>query len=159
MYKICRRNFQLFPDKIQDFHEINERFGLFFEFSISLEMVNIVRNQILQISENFYKMYFCFSEFTPNMQGARKANYSVFVDSKNKERVRKKMFSNSIKLIRNCQLISARNYAFKSDLKIKWNRPEKISCIKPEKSGDKQPLENVKEKYILGFEESKEFQE
>lgn len=31
---------------------------------------------------------------------------------------------------------SARTYAFKSDLKIKWVRPEKISCIKPEKSGD-----------------------
>ncbi|EDW79660.1 uncharacterized protein Dwil_GK17900 [Drosophila willistoni] len=29
-----------------------------------------------------------------------------------------------------------REYAFKSDLKIKWVRPEKISCIKPEKSGD-----------------------
>lgn len=29
-----------------------------------------------------------------------------------------------------------RDYAFKSDLKIKWVRPEKISCIKPEKSGD-----------------------
>lgn len=29
-----------------------------------------------------------------------------------------------------------RNYAFKSDLKIKWVRPEKIPCIRPEKSGD-----------------------
>ncbi|XP_037715898.1 28S ribosomal protein S15, mitochondrial [Drosophila subpulchrella] len=29
-----------------------------------------------------------------------------------------------------------REYAFKSDLKIKWVRPEKIACFKPEKSGD-----------------------
>lgn len=29
-----------------------------------------------------------------------------------------------------------RNYAFKSDLKIKWVRPEQIPCYKPEKSGD-----------------------
>lgn len=29
-----------------------------------------------------------------------------------------------------------RNYAFKSELKIKWVRPEKIPCIRPEKSGD-----------------------
>lgn len=32
--------------------------------------------------------------------------------------------------------IITRNYAFKSDLKIKWVRPEKIPCIRPEKSGD-----------------------
>lgn len=32
--------------------------------------------------------------------------------------------------------IISRNYAFKSDLKIKWVRPEKIPCIRPEKSGD-----------------------
>uniref|UniRef100_A0A182K6J0 Small ribosomal subunit protein uS15m n=1 Tax=Anopheles christyi TaxID=43041 RepID=A0A182K6J0_9DIPT len=33
-----------------------------------------------------------------------------------------------------------RTYALKSDLKIKWVRPEKIPCYKPEKSGDLQPL-------------------
>ncbi|XP_058831282.1 small ribosomal subunit protein uS15m [Topomyia yanbarensis] len=33
-----------------------------------------------------------------------------------------------------------RQYAFKSDLKIKWVRPEKIPCYKPEKSGDQQPI-------------------
>lgn len=30
----------------------------------------------------------------------------------------------------------SRNYAFKSDLKIKWIRPEKIPCVHPQKSGD-----------------------
>lgn len=42
-------------------------------------------------------------------------------------------------LIRNLTIFEskiARNYAFKSDLKIKWVRPEKIPCYKPEKSGD-----------------------
>ncbi|XP_053684598.1 28S ribosomal protein S15, mitochondrial [Sabethes cyaneus] len=34
----------------------------------------------------------------------------------------------------------SRHYAFKSDLKIKWVRPEKIPCFKPQKSGDMQPL-------------------
>uniref|UniRef100_A0A182PHJ5 Small ribosomal subunit protein uS15m n=1 Tax=Anopheles epiroticus TaxID=199890 RepID=A0A182PHJ5_9DIPT len=33
-----------------------------------------------------------------------------------------------------------RTYALKSDLKIKWVRPEKIPCYKPEKSGDLQAL-------------------
>lgn len=36
----------------------------------------------------------------------------------------------------NLTSIPCRSYAFKSDLKIKWVRPEKIPCIKPEKSGD-----------------------
>ncbi|XP_030384628.1 28S ribosomal protein S15, mitochondrial [Scaptodrosophila lebanonensis] len=36
-----------------------------------------------------------------------------------------------------------RQYAFKSDLKIKWVRPEKIPCIKPEKSGDLSKLPKV----------------
>lgn len=65
----------------------------------------------------------------------------------------------SLKYIRQYQLVLVRNYAFKSDLKIKWNRPEKISCIRPEKSGDQKTLEKVQEKYMLGFKESKEFQE
>jgi hypothetical protein len=63
--QILWRNFQLFPDNIQDFHEINERFGLFFEFSISLEMVDIVRLQILQISEKFIKCTFVFPNSHP----------------------------------------------------------------------------------------------
>ncbi|XP_058456265.1 small ribosomal subunit protein uS15m [Malaya genurostris] len=36
-----------------------------------------------------------------------------------------------------------RHYAFKSDLKIKWVRPEKIPCYKPEKSGDLQPMRTI----------------
>uniref|UniRef100_A0A1I8PAX0 Small ribosomal subunit protein uS15m n=1 Tax=Stomoxys calcitrans TaxID=35570 RepID=A0A1I8PAX0_STOCA len=52
-----------------------------------------------------------------------------------------------------------RQYAFKSDLKIKWVRPEKISCIRPEKSGDcsKLPAVNSKE-LMLGFNKSKELE-
>uniref|UniRef100_A0A8D8NMC3 Small ribosomal subunit protein uS15m n=1 Tax=Culex pipiens TaxID=7175 RepID=A0A8D8NMC3_CULPI len=38
----------------------------------------------------------------------------------------------------------SRNYAFKSDLKIKWVRPEKIPCYKPAKSGDLVPLPALK---------------
>lgn len=40
----------------------------------------------------------------------------------------------------NSASIISRHYAFKSDLKIKWVRPEKIPCFKPEKSGDMQPM-------------------
>lgn len=55
---------------------------------------------------------------------------------------------------------SVRQYAFKSDLKIKWNRPEKISCIRPEKSGDcsKLPPINPKDP-IIDFRDSKELKE
>ncbi|ALC41548.1 bonsai [Drosophila busckii] len=42
-----------------------------------------------------------------------------------------------------------REYAFKSDLKIKWVRPEKISCIKPEKSGDLGKLPPLHEDELL----------
>lgn len=38
----------------------------------------------------------------------------------------------------------SRSYAFKSDLKIKWVRPEKIPCYKPAKSGDLVPLPALK---------------
>lgn len=54
----------------------------------------------------------------------------------------------------------ARDYAFKSDLKIKWVRPEKIPCTKPEKSGDLGKLPSINEKeLLLGFKNSKELQE
>ncbi|PNF34983.1 hypothetical protein B7P43_G15622 [Cryptotermes secundus] len=54
-----------------------------------------------------------------------------------------------------CQII--RNYAFKSDLKIKWVRPPKIPCIKPEKSGDLASLPPVdKKQYPLEFQNSEE---
>lgn len=51
------------------------------------------------------------------------------------------MFSNSLKLnyLRSAvgqSIFLSRNYAFKTDLKVKWIRPEKIPSTKPEKSGD-----------------------
>jgi len=50
-----------------------------------------------------------------------------------------------------------RNYAFKSDLKIKWVRPPKIPSIKPEKSGDLAPVPPVDNKqYPLEFQKSEE---
>lgn len=50
-----------------------------------------------------------------------------------------------------------RDYAFKSDLKIKWVRPEKISCIKPEKSGDLAKLPPLNPNEILPeYKDSKE---
>ncbi|CAD7014604.1 28S ribosomal protein S15, mitochondrial [Ceratitis capitata] len=52
-----------------------------------------------------------------------------------------------------------RDYAFKSDLKIKWVRPEKIPCTKPEKSGDLGKLPAVNEKeFLLDYNNSKELQ-
>ncbi|KAH8371590.1 hypothetical protein KR093_008140 [Drosophila rubida] len=52
-----------------------------------------------------------------------------------------------------------REYAFKSDLKIKWVRPEKISCIKPEKSGDLGKLPPLDVNEILPeYKDSKELQ-
>lgn len=52
-----------------------------------------------------------------------------------------------------------RNYAFKSDLKIKWNRPEKIPCYKPEKSGDLKGFPKLdKKQVLLEFRDSKELQ-
>ncbi|XP_034102809.1 28S ribosomal protein S15, mitochondrial [Drosophila albomicans] len=52
-----------------------------------------------------------------------------------------------------------RDYAFKSDLKIKWVRPEKIASIRPEKSGDlgKLPPLNVNE-ILPEYKDSKELQ-
>lgn len=74
------------------------------------------------------------------------------------------MLGNCFKILRttsnSSNLLIARNYAFKSELKIKWNRPEKISCIKPEKSGDLKKLENVDQsRYMLGYEKSEELKE
>ncbi|XP_011190324.2 28S ribosomal protein S15, mitochondrial [Zeugodacus cucurbitae] len=54
----------------------------------------------------------------------------------------------------------ARDYAFKTDLKIKWIRPEKIPCTKPEKSGDLGKLPPIKEnELLLHFKNSKELQD
>lgn len=53
-----------------------------------------------------------------------------------------------------------RGYAFKSDLKIKWVRPEKISCIRPEKSGDLKSAEVVPpQTTLLNFQGCEELKE
>lgn len=52
-----------------------------------------------------------------------------------------------------------RNYAFKSDLKIKWVRPQKIPSYKSEKSGDlvmNSPVD--KSTLQLEFQKSKELE-
>ncbi|KAL5285674.1 MRPS15 family protein [Megaselia abdita] len=55
----------------------------------------------------------------------------------------------------NLQLV--RNYAFKSDLKIKWVRPEKIPCFYPEKSGDLSKLTPISgTETSLDFKDSRE---
>lgn len=41
------------------------------------------------------------------------------------------------------QLLPNRGYAFKSDLHIKWVRPEKIHSTRPEKSGDLEPIAKI----------------
>lgn len=69
---------------------------------------------------------------------------------------------NSITTILNktiaCNII-ARNYAFKSDLKIKWVRPEKIPCIMPQKSGDLKPKQQVDNSVLrYEFRHSKELE-
>lgn len=56
------------------------------------------------------------------------------------------------------QLIS-RSYAFKSDLKIKWVRPEKILCTKAQKSGDQSAFPTVDAKqYVQEFRQCKELE-
>lgn len=53
------------------------------------------------------------------------------------------------------RISASRSYAMRSDLKIKWVRPEKISCIKPEKSGDCSPLPMADPKqFMLEFQKS-----
>lgn len=72
------------------------------------------------------------------------------------------MFSKTFHLIcvRNAaspSFILSRNYAFKTDLKTKWVRPEKIPCIKPIKSGDLSPFESPDQKrLLLNFDKSEE---
>ncbi|XP_052893999.1 28S ribosomal protein S15, mitochondrial [Anopheles moucheti] len=52
-----------------------------------------------------------------------------------------------------------RTYALKSDLKIKWVRPEKIPCYKPEKSGDLQSLPKFAGTELMkDYRESKELE-
>ncbi|XP_018320537.1 28S ribosomal protein S15, mitochondrial [Agrilus planipennis] len=55
--------------------------------------------------------------------------------------------------------VIVRSYAFKSNLKIKWVRPEKIPCFKPEKSGDLDPMpEFDKSRYQLEYANCKELE-
>lgn len=57
-------------------------------------------------------------------------------------------------------LTSTRNYAFKSDLKIKWVRPEKIPSTQPQKSGDLEAINKIPSKeYLFDFKNSKELQD
>ncbi|KAJ8918011.1 hypothetical protein NQ315_011464 [Exocentrus adspersus] len=57
-----------------------------------------------------------------------------------------------------CSLL-LRRFAFKSDLKIKWVRPEKISCIRPEKSGDIEGLPRINKTQLAPkFSNSKELE-
>ncbi|KFB35594.1 AGAP005615-PA-like protein [Anopheles sinensis] len=52
-----------------------------------------------------------------------------------------------------------RSYALKSDLKIKWVRPEKIPCYKPQKSGDLQALPQYAGTELMkDFRDSKELE-
>uniref|UniRef100_A0A2M4ANI7 Small ribosomal subunit protein uS15m n=1 Tax=Anopheles triannulatus TaxID=58253 RepID=A0A2M4ANI7_9DIPT len=52
-----------------------------------------------------------------------------------------------------------RSYALKSDLKIKWVRPEKIPCYKPEKSGDLQAMPKFAGTDLMkDFRDSKELE-
>lgn len=72
------------------------------------------------------------------------------------------MFSKTFNLICVGKTVSptfvlSRNYAFKTDLKTKWIKPAKISCIKPVKSGDLSPFESPEQKrLLLNFEKSEE---
>lgn len=53
-------------------------------------------------------------------------------------------------------VISQRNYAFKSDLKIKWVRPEKIPSYKAVKSGDLSPIPEIDQnQYQLAYRDCK----
>lgn len=47
----------------------------------------------------------------------------------------------------------------KSDLKIKWVRPEKVSCVDPEKSGDRSPFPVIDTtQCALAYRNSKELE-
>lgn len=56
--------------------------------------------------------------------------------------------------------ITQRNYAFKSDLKIKWVRPEKIPSYKSAISGDLEPIPEIDQKqFQLEFRDCKELKD
>lgn len=63
------------------------------------------------------------------------------------------------KLYSNASLTLYRNYAFKSDLNIKWVRPTKTPCWKPENSGDNEPAHEIpKSTILLEFQKCKELE-
>lgn len=69
-------------------------------------------------------------------------------------------FMNCLRTVNVIARQSVREYAFKSDLKIKWNRPEKIPCILPEKSGDLSKLPPINPKEVVPeFRDSKELKD
>lgn len=73
----------------------------------------------------------------------------------------KEIMNNCNKLLTVVKLNNSfRNYAFKSDLKIKWVRPEKISFFKQAKTGDLNsfPKNIDKTQPLLMFRESKELE-
>lgn len=54
---------------------------------------------------------------------------------------------------------AVRSYAFKSDLKIKWNRPEKIPGYDPRKSGDRSVLPVIiKSEFLKNYSKSRELE-
>lgn len=66
---------------------------------------------------------------------------------------------NKLKPLASSVGLISRNYAFKSDLKIKWVRPEKIPCYKPQKSGDMLPMRPIAGSELLkDFRMSKELE-
>lgn len=47
----------------------------------------------------------------------------------------------------------------KSDLKIKWVRPERLSCLHPTKSGDNSTMPTIdKTQYALPYQKSEELE-
>lgn len=66
---------------------------------------------------------------------------------------------NKLKPLASSAGMLSRTYAFKSDLKIKWVRPEKIPCYKPQKSGDLHPMRPIAGSELLkDFQNSKELE-
>lgn len=64
-------------------------------------------------------------------------------------------FRSVIRSVNNLNIVTTRG--LKSDLHIKWVRPEKIACWDPKKSGDLVPLEPLDmTKVPLEFQESEE---
>jgi small subunit ribosomal protein S15 len=71
------------------------------------------------------------------------------------------MFSRTFHLFSRNSLTSplslARNYAFKSDLKIKWVGPERIPCIDSRKTGDLEKFERPEGNLLMAnYEKSEE---